>query len=145
MKIDKKEIVRRLTLLVDLCENTELAEPNEDYLFSGHLIESKELLGRAMDGDGSGGDWTNWTEIMKASNQIWKLRKKIEKHGWEHAPMAEMHDTIEDLLTQNQKINAIKYYRDIMDTHFDTKVTLKEAKEFVDNMQADLVRRGVIQ
>ena len=32
-----------------------------------------------------------------------------------------------------------------MDTLFDTKVTLKEAKEFVDNMQADLVRRGVIQ
>ena len=40
--------------------------------------------------------------------------------------------------------NAIKYYREIMKTHFDTEVGLREAKDFVDHMQDDMISRGVI-
>ena len=49
MKVDKNEICRRIKLLVDLCENTEPAEPNDKFLFSDHLISSKELLQNAGD------------------------------------------------------------------------------------------------
>ena len=58
--------------------------------------------------------------------------------------MLEVHETIEEHLAQNAKIAAIKYYRATMETHFDEKVTLKEAKDFVDAIQNDMKRKKII-
>jgi hypothetical protein len=142
MKVDKNEICRRIKILVDLCENTEPAEPTEKFLFSDHLIASKELLQNA--GNEGLNDHSDWADIMRQANKLWKIRKKIEKVGWDFVDDLEMHETIEDLLSNNQKIAAIKYYREIMQTHFDTKVSLKESKDFVDNMQEDMIGRGIL-
>jgi len=144
MKVDKNEICRRIKLLVDLCENTEPAEPTERFLFSDHLIDAKEILQTALRIDDNI-EWSDgFTEVMRQANKLWKVRKKIEKVGWDFVDDLEMHETIEDLLSNNQKIAAIKYYREIMQTHFNTKVTLKEAKDFVDNMQEDMIGRGIL-
>ena len=89
-------------------------------------------------------DHSDWADIMRQANKLWKVRKKIEKVGWDFIDDLEMHETIEDLLSNNQKIAAIKYYREIMQTHFDTKVSLKESKDFVDNMQEDMIGRGIL-
>jgi hypothetical protein len=146
MKVDKKEICRRIQLLVDLCENTEPADPTDSFLFSGHLIAAKEILGTALGRVESIGsdDHSDWAEIMRQANKLWTVRKKIEKEGWDFVDNLEMHETIEDLLSNNQKIAAIKYYREIMKTHFNTEVKLKESKDFVDDIEADMIARGVL-
>ena len=79
---------------------------------------------------------------------VWKqyFRNKI-KNGeldGDNVDLMEVHETIEEQLAQGAKITAIKYYREVMDTHFDTKVSLREAKDFVDAIQNDMKRKGVI-
>jgi len=142
MKNDKNEICRRIKLLVDLCENTEPEEPSERFLFSNHLIDSKELLQDAENDELN--DHNDWVDIMRRANKLWRVRKKIEKVGWDFFDDLEMHETIEDLLSNNHKIAAIQYYRQIMQTHFDTKASLKESKDFVDNIQEDMIGRGIL-
>jgi len=41
-------------------------------------------------------------------------------------------DTIKDLLSQNQKINAIKYYRSYMKEELKVDVGLRQAKDTID-------------
>ena len=53
--------------------------------------------------------------IMKQSNKIWRLRNKIKNGDFDDLSYLEMNDAIEDYVAQNQKINAIKYYRQEMD------------------------------
>ena len=55
-----------------------------------------------------------------------------------------MIEDIEDFIAQNQKINAIKYYRNEMKEKFDDVVSLREAKEFVDQLQVTMKSRGMI-
>ena len=62
----------------------------------------------------------------------------------DNVDLMEVHETIEEQVAQGAKIAAIKYYREVMDTHFDTKVSLKEAKDFVDAIQNDMIRRKII-
>jgi len=144
MKVDKKEICRRIQLLVDLCENTEPAEPTDSFLFSGDLIDAKEILQTALHIDDNIEWGDGFTEVMRQANKLWKIRKKIEKEGWDFVDNLEVHETIEDLLSNNQKIAAIKYYRQSMKTHFNTEVKLKESKDFVDSIEADMIARGVL-
>ena len=54
-------------------------------------------------------------------------------------------DHIEDYLAQGQKINAIKYYREEMQHRFDERVSLRESKDFVDSIDDDLKRRGIVR
>jgi len=54
-----------------------------------------------------------------------------------------MNDMIEDYIAQNQKINAIKYYRQEMDEKFGEQVSLREAKEYIDEVASDMKRRGI--
>ena len=56
----------------------------------------------------------------------------------------EMEEQIEDYLADNQKINAIKYYRSEMKDRFDEEVSLRDAKDYVDQIHHDMRRRGVI-
>ena len=54
-----------------------------------------------------------------------------------------MNDQIEDYVAQNQKINAIKYYRAEMDEKFGEQISLREAKEYIDGIASDMKRRGI--
>ena len=56
-----------------------------------------------------------------------------------------MIDVIEDYLAQGQKINAIKHYRTEMKETFGTEVSLRESKDFVDSIDDDLKRRGIVR
>ena len=51
---------------------------------------------------------------------------------------------IEDYIAQAQKINAIKYYRQEMDNKFGVEVTLREAKEHIDSIAANMKLRGIV-
>ena len=54
-----------------------------------------------------------------------------------------MDEAIEEFLAQGQKINAIKHYRQEMQDQFKEQVSLREAKDYVDAIHADMKRRGM--
>ena len=71
-------------------------------------------------------------EIMKDSNRIWGIRNKIHNGEWDNLEMLEVEDQIKSFLSQNQKINAIKYYRKFMLDELKVDMGLRQAKETID-------------
>jgi len=145
-----KDIEHRLKLLVKLCHETEptlndikkMRENSEtltgeiDELFTEDMLKARDLYNKVRDGDVE----SNWetTDIMKRANTIWKQRNHIKKVGWEE--FYSLEGQVIELLRQNQKINAIKLYRQAkIDRGQD--VGLKEAKEYVDKLQEKLITK----
>ena len=144
-------ILDRLELLVKLCEKTAQTDvPSEKYLFNAHLIQSQDMLTevrdlhtgkKVIDPDSKR---TLLTNIMRQANKIWKIRNKIKNGEWDDLSYIEMTEQIEDYVAQGQKINAIKHYRQEMNDKFSEQVSLREAKEHIDNIQADMKLRGIV-
>jgi hypothetical protein len=149
--MDKSNILLRLEMLVDLCETTEPEVPSDKHLFSTHLIEVQNMITLVTDMDNGGVNFEpgtereQLTEVMRSSNKIWKFRNKIKNGEVDTIDHAEMIDEIEDYLAQGQKINAIKYYREEMKERYDEQVGLRESKDFVDSIDNDLKRRGIVR
>ncbi len=145
----KKFILERLEMLVKLCGKTEPDTPGETYLFNEHLIRSQEMLKEVRDLHTGRNNIDSDSErdllinIMKQSNKIWRLRNKIKNGDFDDLSYLEMNDQIEDYVAQHQKINAIKYYRAEMDEKFGEQISLREAKEYIDGIAADMKRRGI--
>ena len=149
--MDKSNILDRLEMLANLCEETEPVVPNDKQLFSNHLIEVQNMITLVTDMESgevnfeSGTEREQITEVMRSSNKIWRFRNKIKNGELDTTEHAEMIDEIEDYLAQGQKINAIKYYREEMQNRFDERVGLRESKDFVDSIDNDLKRRGIVR
>ena len=150
--MNKKLIIEKLEMLVSLIEETEPDVPNEKNLFSHHAITAIEMrqkvsnwqqVGRKIQDPGIGRD--ELISMMKCANRIWKTRNKIKNGEWDSLEMLDIHETVEDYLAQGQKINAIKYYRSEMNEKYDIEVSLRDAKEYVDNTAEDMRRRGIIK
>ena len=149
--MDKSNILLKLELLADLCETTEPDVPSDKQLFSNHLIEVQNMITLVTDIESGevdfepGTEREQITEVMRSSNKIWRFRNKIKNGELDTTEHAEMIDEIEDYLAQGQKINAIKYYREEMQNRFDERVGLRESKDFVDSIDNDLKRRGIVR
>jgi ribosomal protein L7/L12 len=82
--------------------------------------------------------------LMEESNHIWTIRNKIHNGEWDVLPLVELEKEIKDFISQGQKINAIKHYRNVMDRDFGTTMSLKIAKYTIDalaqNIQVDLTK-----
>ena len=61
------------------------------------------------------------------------------------AEALQMEADIEDFLVANQKINAIKRYREGMKDIFDEDVGLRDSKNHIDNVHDDLKRKGLVR
>ena len=145
-----KDIEKRLKMLVKLCNETEptlddikkLREDAEtvtgavDELFTDDMIKARDIYIKVRDGDYDSS--VEVTGIMRQANKIWKQRNHIKKVGWKEFYSIE--GTIVDLLRQNQKINAIKLYRQ---NKLDKgeECGLREAKEYIDALQEKLITR----
>ena len=148
--MDKLVILERLEMLAKLCSETEPDVPNDKQLFSEHTISVHEMVkeirdlqtGRNTPNDDS--ERQLLVNIMRRSNKIWRVRNKVKNGEWDDLSYIEMTEQIEDYIAQNQKINAIKYYRSEMKDRFDEEVGLREAKDYVDQIHHDMKRRGVI-
>ena len=132
--MNKKLLLDRLELLIQLCEETEpvkkeLAEVDHTDLFTGHLISAKEIYDRVETGVSDSEN--EIPEMMKQANKIWRFRNNVKVNGWDE--YVDMHTAINDFLSENQKINAIKFYRKYMYENFNQDVTLREAKDYIDN------------
>ena len=149
--MDKSVILHRLELLANLCDTTEPDVPSDKQLFSNHLIEVQNMITLVTDMESGevdfepGTEREQITEVMRSSNKIWRFRNKIKNGELDTTEHAEMIDEIEDYLAQGQKINAIKYYREEMQNRFDERVSLRESKDFVDSIDDDLKRRGIVR
>ena len=148
--MDKSVILDRLDMLIKLCGETEPDIPNDKQLFSEHSISVQEMMKEVrdlhtgkqiIDPDSERDLMIN---VMRESNKIWRLRNKVKNGEWDDLTRIEMEEEIEDYLAQGQKINAIKYYRSEMKDRFDEEVSLRDAKDYVDQIHHDMKRRRVI-
>ena len=144
MSNKKDWMLNRLSRLVKLCKSTEPDRPDDTSLFTVHNIDAHSMYAR-VDNEYNGLDATETVNLMKTANRIWRIRKKIYNGEWDTDMEAEMHDGIEDLLEQGQKINAIKYYRSAMKSIFGEEKSLRESKDYVDTIESDLISRGIIK
>lgn len=149
--MDKALILDRLEMLVSLCEETEPDVPTERHLFTEHsisvntmIMEVRELTtGRKSVDPDSERDLI--IKVMRESNKIWRLRNKVKNGDFDDLANLEMNETIEDFVAQGAKINAIKYYRQEMDENYGIRMSLRDAKEYIDNTAEDMRRRGIIK
>ena len=147
--MNKKLILDRLELLVKLCEKTEPDIPTEKRLFTEHSISVHEMIKevrelhtgiKIIDPDS---DRDLMINIMRQANKIWRLRNKVKNGEFDELSHIEMTEQIEDYIAQGQKINAIKYYRQEMSEQFGEQVTLREAKDHIDDIAANMRLRGM--
>ena len=138
-----KDIEKKLKILVKLCHETEptlddikqMRENPETYtgaadeLFTVDMLSARELYNKVRDGD-IGGNWET-TDIMRRANTIWRQRNHIKKVGWKE--FYSLEGQVIELLRQNQKIAAIKLYRQVR-TDSGKECGLKEAKEHIDSL-----------
>ena len=142
--MDNAQILERLESLETLIDKTEPDIPNEKDLFSMHSIQTQEniewmrsiVTGNSLHDQDS--TRIKIIQIMKDSNRIWGIRNKIHNGEWDDLEMLEVEDTIKDLLSQHQKINAIKYYRNYMSEQLNVDMGLRQAKDTI-----DAIGRGV--
>ncbi len=136
--MDNAKILERLESLETLIDKTEPDIPNEKDLFSMHSIITQENIDcmRSIVTGNSNHDQDSTRikiiQIMKDSNRIWSIRNKIHNGDWDDLEMLEVEDTIKDFLSQNQKINAIKYYRSYMKEELKVNMGLRQAKDTID-------------
>ena len=149
--MDKSNILLRLEMLADLCETTEPDVPSDKQLFSNHLIEVQNMITLVTDMESGevdfepGTEREQITEVMRSSNKIWKFRNKIKNGEVDMTDHTEIIDEIEDYLAHGSKINAIKYYREEMKVRFGERVSLRDSKDFVDSIDDDLKRKGIVR
>ncbi|MBC8422057.1 MAG: hypothetical protein H8E03_01400 [Pelagibacteraceae bacterium] len=143
------KILDKLQLLIDLVEETESGETSDNELFETHLIVANGMMNTIRDlhtdkkSVNSYIERETLVEVMRQSNKIWKIRNRIKK-----GELPNIHTVldaeIEDLLSQGFKINAIKHYRSEMGKVMGKEPSLKTSKEYVDVIQADMKKRGLL-
>ena len=148
--MNKSVILDRLEMLVKLCEETEPDIPSDTQLFTEHSISVQGMMKsvrdlhtgkQTIDPDSERDLMIN---IMRESNKIWRTRNKVKNGEWDDLTQIEIEEEIEDFLADGQKINAIKYYRSEMKDRFNVEVSLREAKDYVDQLHHDMRRRGML-
>tara|TARA_B100000809_G_C15077662_1_gene508477 strand:+ start:391 stop:840 length:450 start_codon:yes stop_codon:yes gene_type:complete len=147
--MDKSVILDRLELLVSLCEKTEPDVPSERYLFTEHSISVQNMISEVrelttgMKSINPDSERDLIINVMRESNKIWRLRNKVKNGEFDGLAMQELDEAIEEFLVKGHKINAIKHYRQKMQDQFKEQVSLREAKDYVDAIHADMKRRGM--
>ena len=84
--------------------------------------------------------------IMRTSNKVWKMRNKMLDGDWnlEDIKLDEMEKELRNLLPNN-KIGAIKHYRQVMIDEFGKQVSLRDSKERIDNLSREMTyEQGLI-
>ena len=152
LPINKDLILTKLDILLELLEGIELEgikedntlHSNHDKLFSGQLITALTLK-NMIEHDTYKQDGYSIVQIMKDANKIWKMGRLWKAKGPDFANTIQtMNDDIEESISTGHKINAIKIYRQQMYDVYGIEVNLREAKDYIDNIQADMKRRGMI-
>ena len=137
--MDKKLLLYKLDRLLHLLVTT---EPKEEKLPDNELFTSDLIMVR---------DWYDtienfpkWKEeldivsVMNQANSIWKFRSKIKELGWDDYITTD--EEIKAHILKGEKIQAIKIYRKHQIESCQHKVSLKEAKDYVDALAKVLIK-----
>ena len=137
----KKDLLKRLNKLTKLIAKTEPDIEPDTHLFSQHSITHEKNIMRIQEERYTQREMVN---LMEESNHIWTIRNKIHNGEWDVLPLVELEKEIKDFISQGQKINAIKHYRNVMDRDFGTTMSLKLANYTLDpiaqNIQLDMTK-----
>tara|TARA_Y100000590_G_scaffold5134_1_gene6974 strand:+ start:5329 stop:5766 length:438 start_codon:yes stop_codon:yes gene_type:complete len=137
----KKDLLKRLNKLTKLIAKTEPDIEPDTHLFSQHSITHEKNIMRIQEERYTQREMVN---LMEESNHIWTIRNKIHNGEWDVLPLVQLEKEVKDFISQGQKINAIKHYRNVMDRDFGTTMSLKIAKYTIDalaqNIQVDLTK-----
>jgi ribosomal protein L7/L12 len=82
---------------------------------------------------------------MIKANHIWKIRKQVWNGEWDSLPESTLMYEIEEFILQGQKINAIKHYRQQSEAVYGKEASLKDSKDFVDDVQGKMRVEGKIK
>ena len=142
--IEKEYVLEKLHSLVVLCQRVEPDIPDEKTpLFNGHLVAAQEMFDRVEEHYGIDSRF-KLGSIMLESNKLWRVMKKIDEGDFDAVDELILMEEVEDFISQGQKINAIKHYRSVMKEKFDTEVSLREAKDYVDALHESMRQKGMI-
>jgi len=132
----------RLERLVKLVKSTEPDQFVDDYLFTPHVIEAHDMCTNVLQ-NYEIMDNSEKVRIMREANAIWKTRRLIWKGEFDFDWQANMHAEIVDQIKAKAIIQAIKHYRQEMETHTGTRVSLRDSKNHVDKIRDNLKQQGV--
>ena len=127
----------RLERLVKLVKSTEPDQFVDDYLFTPHVIEAHDMCTNVLQ-NYEIMDNSEKVRIMREANAIWKTRRLIWKGEFDFDWQANMHAEIVDQIKAKAIIQAIKHYRQEMETHTGKKISLKDCKNHVDKIRDNL-------
>ncbi len=139
--MNKKLLQERLDLLLTLVEETQPDMLDDNYLFQPHHWKVQEWI-ELLEKD----ELMDTSNVMKDANAMWSFRNRfkngeLDVNKW---PQVEVEETIKDFLIRGQKINAIKYYRQHKIEDMNEECGLKEAKEYIDSLQDNFQRLGML-
>ena len=139
--MNKKLLQERLDLLLTLVEETQPDMLDDNYLFQPHHWKVQEWIDLLEKGE-----LNDTSNVMKDANAMWSFRNRfkngeLDVNKW---PQVEVEETIKDFLIRGQKINAIKYYRQHKIEDMNEECGLKEAKEYIDSLQDNYKRLGIL-
>ena len=127
----------RLERLVKLVKSTEPDQFVDDYLFTPHVIEAHDMCMNVHQ-NYEIMDNSEKANIMKQANAIWKTRRLILKGEFDFDWQANMHAEIVDQIKAGTLIQAIKHYRQEIETHTGSRPDLRAAKDHVDSIKESL-------
>ena len=144
MSNKKDWMYERLERLVKLVKSTEPDQFVDDYLFTPQVIDAHDMCKNVLENYGIL-DYEDKVNIMTKANAIWKTRRKIFKGEFDFDWQASMHAEIVDQIKAGALIQAIKHYRQEMNTHTGTQPSLRVPKDHVDKIRDNLKQQGVIK
>ena len=137
--VDKEHVLEKLYSLVQLCQKTDIppTEIVSEKLFNSYMLSAQQIFDKTEQEYGLN-DHFDLSEVMNQANKLWKTMNRIKKG--EKVYKVELEIGLEDLIKKGQKINAIKYYRQVMKEQFGKEPSLRASKDYVDSLQEDLKR-----
>ena len=136
--IRKDNLLNKLEKLELLINKTQPDEADKEQLFHQHQIDNLENIRyvNALDINISNEEREHLIYIMRPSNRVWKMRNKMLDGDWnlEDIQLDEMESEIRDHIAAGAKINAIKHYRQVMNEELGKNVSLRDAKDRIDNL-----------
>ena len=146
--ISKQNLKDKLEKLELLINKTQPDEANKEQLFQEHQIDNLENIRyvNTLDINIDDDEREHLVYIMRTSNRVWKMRNKMLDGDWnlEDIKLDELDGELRSLLP-NQKINAIKHYRKVMNEVLGKEVSLRDSKDRIDNLSREMTyEQGLI-
>ena len=140
--IRKDNLLNKLEKLELLINKTQPDEADKEQLFQQHQIDNLENIRyvNTLDNNISNEEREHLVYIMRTSNRVWKMRNKMLDGNWnlEDIQLDEMESEIRDHIAAGAKINAIKHYRQVMNEELGKNVSLRDAKDRIDNLEREM-------